>query len=64
MTRSAFAVAERFKHAIEAKARERERYGKADIVHYNVFVITGTLLIQLIGSTPPLIESHRTFLRV
>lgn len=41
MTRSAFAVAERFKHAIEAKARERERTGKGDIVHYNVFVITG-----------------------
>ncbi|CCA74119.1 related to protein tyrosine phosphatase PPS1 [Serendipita indica DSM 11827] len=40
MTRASFALAERFKHAIEAKARERERYGKGDIVHYNVFVIT------------------------
>jgi hypothetical protein len=49
MTRSAFAVAERFKHAIEAKARERERYGKGDIIHYNVFVITGTLPSKLIG---------------
>lgn len=45
MTRSAFAVAERFKHAIEAKARERERYCKADVVHYNVFVITGKPLL-------------------
>jgi hypothetical protein len=41
MTRTAFATAERFKHAIEAKARERERYTKGEIVHYNVFVVTG-----------------------
>ncbi|KAG8794917.1 Dual specificity protein phosphatase 10, partial [Serendipita sp. 399] len=40
MTRSAFALAERFKHAIEAKARERERSAKGEIVHYNVFVVT------------------------
>ncbi|KAG8765682.1 Dual specificity protein phosphatase 10 [Serendipita sp. 397] len=40
MTRSAFALAERFKHAIEAKARERERTSKGEIVHYNVFVVT------------------------
>jgi len=41
MTRSAFALAERFKHAIEAKARERERFAKGDIIHYNVFIVTG-----------------------
>lgn len=41
MTRSAFALAERFKHAIEAKARERERITRGDVVHYNVFVVTG-----------------------
>ncbi|KAG9052260.1 tyrosine/serine/threonine protein phosphatase pps1 [Serendipita sp. 407] len=40
MTRSAFALAERFKHAIEAKARERERTSKGEVVHYNVFVVT------------------------
>ncbi|KIM33170.1 hypothetical protein M408DRAFT_325977 [Serendipita vermifera MAFF 305830] len=42
MTRSAFALAERFKHAIEAKARERERITKTNVVHYNVFVVTDT----------------------
>lgn len=49
-TRAAFALAERFKHAIEAKARERERYGhNYQPVPYNVFVITGQLAIAVLA---------------
>jgi hypothetical protein len=62
MTRSAFALAERFKHAIEAKARERERVAKGDIIHYNVFVVTGALLRAISCPWVCLTIGHRPFL--
>jgi len=61
LTRSAFALAERFKHSIEAKARERERLGvNYDPIPYNVFVVTGVQQSQLCSIKPSLMTASQT----
>jgi hypothetical protein len=61
LTRSAFALAERFKHSIEAKARERERVGiNYDPIPYNVFVVTGVQQLQLCSLEPSLMTASQT----
>ena len=61
LTRSAFALAERFKHSIEAKARERERLSvDYNPIPYNVFVVTGVQQLQLCSLEPSLMTASQT----